>query len=124
MKNQENGSAVTVIGVMGAIALAVALIHLGAVLTTVSADLPWNPIALSIGLMRGTPWPPAASWLLGVEALLVIVALGWWGTRTPSRTSSAARRMSPGGKMRPAMEEARLTEAERLHPDAEGIGRA
>jgi type IV secretory pathway TraG/TraD family ATPase VirD4 len=122
LNDQENGSAVTVIGVMGAIALAVGLIHLGAVLTPVPVSLPWNPIALGIGLMRGTPWPPAATWLLGVEALLVMVVLGWWGTRTPSRTSSAARRMSPGGKMRPAMEEARLTEAARLHPDAEGIG--
>ncbi|WP_049828662.1 type IV secretory system conjugative DNA transfer family protein [Arthrobacter sp. RIT-PI-e] len=122
MNSDDNGSAITVIGVLGAIALAVGLIHLGAVITPAPVDLPWNPIALGLGFMRGTPWPPAATWLLGAEALLGVVALAWWGTRTRSRTSEASRRMSPGGKMNPALEDARLIEAARLHPDAEGIG--
>ncbi|MPY09790.1 hypothetical protein FNH21_03490 [Arthrobacter sp. KR32] len=39
-----------------------------------------------------------------------------------SRTAEVSRRMSPGGKMRPAMLDARLTEAARLHPTAESIG--
>lgn len=122
MKNEENGPVIAFSSVVLAAFVAVALIHLGEAFTPVPTDLSWNPITLAVGLATGDPWPVAASWLLGVEAVVVIAAFAWWSTRPVSRTAEASRRMSPGGKMRPAMLDARLTEAARLHPEAKGIG--
>ncbi|WP_104182198.1 type IV secretory system conjugative DNA transfer family protein [Arthrobacter sp. B0490] len=122
MRNEENASIVLFSSVVLAAFIAVALIHLGDAFTPVPTDLSWNPITLAIGFATGDPWPAAASWLLGAEAVVVIAAFAWWSTRPVSRTAGASRRMSPGGRMRPAMLDARLTEAARLHPTAEGIG--
>ncbi|MHA7220261.1 type IV secretory system conjugative DNA transfer family protein [Arthrobacter sp. MDT1-48-3] len=122
MKNEENGPVIAFSFVALAAFAAVALIHLGEAFTPVPADLSWNPIALAVGLATGDPLPAAASWLLGAEALMVVAAFAWWSTRPVSRTAEASRRMSPSGRMRPAMLDARLTEAARLHPTAEGIG--
>lgn len=122
MKNEENGPVIAFSSVVLAAFVAVALIHLGEAFTPVPTDLSWNPITLGIGLATGDPLPVAASWLLGVEAVVVIAAFAWWSTRPVSRTAEASRRMSPGGKMRPAMLDARLTETARLHPEAKGIG--
>ncbi|MHA7192032.1 type IV secretory system conjugative DNA transfer family protein [Arthrobacter sp. MDT2-16] len=122
MKTEENGPVIAFSFVALAAFAAVALIHLADAFTPVPTDLSWNPITLAIGLATGDPWPAAASWLLGAEAVVVIAAFAWWSTRPVSRTAEASRQMSPGGKMRPAMLDARLTEAARLHPTAEGIG--
>lgn len=122
MNSSENRSLLGFFAVAAAVVLAVVLVHLGGILTPVATDLSWNPMSLVIGLATGDPWPSAATWLLAGEGVIVAVGLLWWGTRPVSRTGEAARRMSPGGKMRPAMLEARLTEAARLHPDAENIG--
>ncbi|MBG6184874.1 type IV secretory pathway TraG/TraD family ATPase VirD4 [Arthrobacter sp. CAN_A214] len=122
MKNEDNASVVLFSFLVLAAFVAVALIHLGEALTPVATDLSWNPITLVIGLATGDPWPAAANWLLGAEAVIVTATLAWWCTRPVSRTAAASRRMSPGGRMRPAMLDARLTEAARLHPDAGDIG--
>ncbi|MBG6226681.1 type IV secretory pathway TraG/TraD family ATPase VirD4 [Arthrobacter sp. CAN_A2] len=122
MSTDENAPVVAFAGVALAVVAAVALIHLGAVITPIPIELSWNPITLAIGFATGDPWPVAASWLLGAEAVAVIAAFAWWSTRPVSRTAAASRRMSPGGRMRPAMLDARLTEAARLHPDAKDIG--
>lgn len=123
MKSEENRILIGFLGVVLVIFAGVALIHLGAVFTPVSGSLPWNPLSLVIELVSGSAqWPAAALWLLAVEAVLVLMGLMIWGTRPPSKTRDAARRMSPNGKMKPAMKDARLIEAARLHPQAAGIG--
>ena len=123
MNNDQNKSFIGVLLLFTAVMGAVGLTHLGNVLTPVTGDLPWNPFTLGIQLATGAvDWPTAATFLVGLEVVVCVAALMVWGTRTPSKTQEAAQRMSPPGRINPAMSAARTTEAHRLHPEAENIG--
>ena len=121
--NDQNKSFIGVLLLFTAVMGAVGLTHLGNVLTPVTGALPWNPFTLGIQLATGAvDWPTAATFLVGAEVVTGVAALMVWGTRTPSKTQEAARRMSPPGRINPAMAAARTTEAHRLHPNAPEIG--
>ena len=104
MNNDQNKSFIGILILFTAVMGAVGLTHLGNVLTPVTGDLPWNPFTLGIQLATGAvDWPTAATFLVGLEVLAGVAALMIWGTRTPSKTQEAARRMSPPGRINPAM---------------------
>ena len=122
--NDQNKSFIGILILFTAVMGAVALVHLGDVLTPVAGDLPWNPFTLGIELATGAvDWPMAATFLVGLEVVAGVAALMVWGTRTPSKTQEAARRMSPPGRINPAMAAARTTEAHRLHPEPRTLAR-
>lgn len=123
MKGEANRTLIGVLAFGAVVILTVLLLHLANALTPANESLPWNPLSVVIELATGgIRWPAAATWLLGIEAVAVICGLLVWSTRPASRTADAARRMSPAGKLKPAMVDARLSEAARLHPRAEGLG--
>lgn len=123
MRSEENRTLFAFLAVAVSVFLGVALVHLGAVITPVSGSLPWNPISLVVQVVSGAAqWPSAATWLLAAGAAALVLVLLTWGTSPASKTRDAARRMSPNGKIKPAMLDARLSEATRLHPQVAGIG--
>lgn len=123
MNTEQNRNLLSVLAIAAALMGAVAMVHLGNVLTPVGGEFSWNPVALLIEVATGAvDWPPAATWLVGGELVAAAAALMVWGTHAPSKTQEAARRMSPAGRIRPVTATARSTEAARLHPDAAGIG--
>jgi type IV secretory pathway TraG/TraD family ATPase VirD4 len=123
MNTEQNRSFLGALALFAVVMGAVALVHLGDVITPVAGDLPWNPFTLSLELATGAvDWPAAATFLVGAEVLAALTALMVWGSRDPSKIQEAARRMSPPGRITPAMGPARTREAQRLHPQAKGIG--
>jgi type IV secretory pathway TraG/TraD family ATPase VirD4 len=106
---------------LGGVYLAV---HAGAAITPTGHTYSWNIFALAGDfLLRGAPWPPAATWAT-VAALVVAFAIfvglmAWLARRASNKRGTAAiRHMATRKQSAVLREKARTKESAQLHPDA------
>lgn len=118
--------AAIVIGV-AVVVVAFAAIHLGQVLTpTQGVPLSWNPLAAVLQLStQESTWPPAATWLLVVEAMLfvgllvVLAKRKGSGKGSPRGGTEFERRVNAQANTGRLQERQRRAEIRHLHPGAE-----
>ncbi len=99
-------------------------VHAGAALTPTGTVYPWNPAALAGDfLLRGAPWPEAATWT-SLVALIIVVAVfafllatqaHWASTK---RNNVALRHMATARQTNVLRATLRAKEAAQLHPAA------
>jgi hypothetical protein len=69
-------------------------IHAGAALTPTGTTYSWNPIQLVMGLLKGDPWPAAATWttitFVVVPPVLFTCALVWHAKRSAGKRAAAS----------------------------------
>ena len=105
--------------VIGAVYLAV---HVGAAITPTGYDYSWNLFRLGGDIvMRGTPWPPAATPAAIVGAILVLAAFTFlfsWRARRAAgkRGNVAAEHMATKSETKVLRQKSRTVETKQLHP--------
>jgi len=115
--------------IVGAVFLGV---HVGAAITPTGHDYSWNIFQLGGDLvMRGAPWPSAATpaAIVGVVLVFVLftVLLSWRARRASNRRATVSNEhLASKGEVRSFQDKARRSEAHRLHPTlaAESFGLA
>jgi type IV secretory pathway TraG/TraD family ATPase VirD4 len=102
-------------------------VHAGAALTPTGHTYSWNIFALAGDLLlRGAPWPPAATWTT-IAALVVAFALfvglmAWLARRAANKRGTAAiRHMATRKQSAVLREKARTKESAQLHPNATNL---
>jgi len=109
---------------LGAVFLAV---HVGAAITPTGHEYSWNVFQLGGDMvMRGTPWPPAATPAAIVAALLVLalftVLLSWRARRASNKRANVAiENMATKQERKVLLEKARTAETKQLHPAVENM---
>jgi type IV secretory pathway TraG/TraD family ATPase VirD4 len=110
---------VLLVMILGAVYLAV---HVGAAITPTGHEYSWNIVRLGGDmLMRGAPWPTAATPAAIVGVVLVLAlftALLAWRARQAANKRGAVsnEHLASKGEVRSFQEAARRPEARRLHP--------
>lgn len=123
MSNRDRWAWLVAVGVL---VLAIVAVQVGQALTPGGGvPLSWNPLSAAIQLgTKESGWPPAATWLLVLEAALVAagitVAFKLSGKKKnrPGRASELEQRVNAGADVTRVQTKARRAETAHLHPGA------
>lgn len=101
-------------------------VHAGAALTPTGTTYSWNPVQLVMGLLKGDPWPAAATWTTAAFVIVALVlftcVLVWRAKRSAGKRAAASiKLMSANPQNAVLRKRARTADARRLHPTAAGI---